>query len=54
LCSGGWSRISSLLSAMNFPVVSFEMSVGVTLDSLYIEAQGCVPVFLENLPGDKD
>ena len=24
---------------------------GVTLDSLYIEAQGCVPVLLENLCG---
>ena len=24
---------------------------GVTLGSLYIEAQGCVPVLLENLPG---
>ena len=24
---------------------------GVTLDSLYIEAQGCVPVLLENLHG---
>ena len=27
-CSGGWSCISSLLSARNCPVVSFEMSVG--------------------------
>ena len=27
-CSGGWSWISSLWSAMNCPVVNFEMSVG--------------------------
>ena len=27
-CSGGWSWISSLWSAMKCPVVSFEVSVG--------------------------
>ena len=27
-CSGGWSWISSICSAMKCPVVSFEMSVG--------------------------
>ena len=38
---------------MKSPVVSFEMSMGfgVTLASLCIEAQGYVPVFLENLRG---
>ena len=38
---------------MKCPVVSFEMSVGfgVTLGSLYIEAQGYVPALLENLRG---
>ena len=38
---------------MKCPVMSYEMSMvwGVTLGSLYIEAQGCVPVLLENLPG---
>ena len=34
---------------MKCPVVSFEISM--TLGSLYIEAQGCVPVLLENLHG---
>ena len=28
VCSGGWSWISSLSSAMKCPVMSFEMSVG--------------------------
>ena len=33
-------------------VTSYEMNgFGVTLCSLYIEAQGCVPVLLENLHG---
>ena len=38
---------------MKCPVVSFDMSVGfgVTLGSLYIEAQSYVPVLLENLYG---
>ena len=38
---------------MKCPVMSYEMSMvfGVTLGSLYIEAQGCVPVLLENLHG---
>ena len=38
---------------MKCPVMSYEMSLGfgVTLGSLYIEAQGYVPVFLENLHG---
>ena len=38
---------------MKCPVMSYEMSMvfGVTLGSLYIEAQGCVPVLLENLCG---
>ena len=37
---------------MKCPVMSYEMSgFGVTLGSLYIEAQGCVPVFLKNLRG---
>ena len=38
---------------MKSPVVSFEMSMGfgVTLGSLYIEAQSYVPVLLENLHG---
>ena len=50
------SWISSLCSAMKHPVMSYEMSVGgVTLGSLYIEAQGYVAgefawyVFLWNL-----
>ena len=30
-CSGGWSWISSLCSAMNCPVMSYEMSVGLEL-----------------------
>ena len=35
---------------MKHPVMSYEMcGFGVTLGSLYIEAQGCVPVLLENL-----
>ena len=34
---------------MKCPVVSFEVSVfGVTLGSLYFNAQGCIPVLLEN------
>ena len=38
---------------MKCPVMSYEMSMvfGVTLGSLYIEAQGCVPVLLETLCG---
>ena len=38
---------------MKCPVVSFEMSMGfgVTLGSLYIDAEGYVPVLLENLCG---
>ena len=37
---------------MKCPVMSYEMSgFGVTLGSLYIEAQGYVPVLLENLHG---
>ena len=37
---------------MKCPVVNFEVYVfGVTLGSLHIEAQGYVPVLLENLPG---
>ena len=28
VCPGGWSWISSLLGAIKFPVVSFEMSLG--------------------------
>ena len=38
---------------MTCPVISSEMSVGlvVTLVSLYIKAQGYVPVLLENLRG---
>ena len=38
---------------MKCPVVSFDMSVGfgVTLGSLYIDAQSYVPVLLENLYG---
>ena len=38
---------------MKCPVMSYEMSVvfGVTLGSLYLEAQGCVPLLLENLLG---
>ena len=36
---------------MKCPVMSYEMSMvlGVTLGSLYLEAQGCVPLLLENL-----
>ena len=34
---------------MKCPVMSYEMSV--VLGSLYIEAQGCVPVLLENFQG---
>ena len=49
----GWSWISSLWSAMKCPVMSYEMSMvfGVTLSCLYIKAQGCVSVLLENLRG---
>ena len=38
---------------MECPVVSFEMGlwVGVTLGSLYIDAQGYVPALLKNLRG---
>ena len=38
---------------MKCPVMSYEMSMvlGVTLGSLYLGAQGCVPVLLENLLG---
>ena len=37
---------------MKCPVMSFDsLFNGVTLGSLYIEAQGCVPVLLENLHG---
>ena len=37
---------------MKCPVMSYEMSgFVVTLGSLYIGAQGCVPVLLENLCG---
>ena len=52
-CSGGWIWISSLWSAMKCPVMSYEISMvfGVTLGSLYIGAQGCVPVLLEKLHG---
>ena len=31
-CSGGWSWISSLWSAMEYPVVSFEMGLCVWYD----------------------
>ena len=40
----------SLWSAMECPVVSFEMSVWVWCD-LYVDAQGHVPALLENLRG---
>ena len=52
-CSGGWSWIFSLWSAVKCPVMSFEMVSGfaVTLGSLYIEAQDYIPVLLENLRG---
>ena len=38
---------------MKCPVMIYEMSIvlGVTLGSLYLEAQGCVPLLLENLLG---
>ena len=37
---------------MKCPVMSFDSLFNdVTLGSLYIEAQGCVPVLLENLHG---
>ena len=38
---------------MKCPVMCYEMSVGLMciLDSLYIGAQGYVPVLLESLPG---
>ena len=38
---------------MKCPVMSYEISMvfGVTLGSLYIGAQGCVPLLLENLLG---
>ena len=37
---------------MKCPVMSYEMSgFGVTLSCLYIDAQGCVLVLLENLRG---
>ena len=52
-CSGGWSWVSSLWSAVECPVVSFEMGLWVWCDfgSLYIDAQGYVPMLLENLRG---
>ena len=51
-CSGGWSWISSLWSAMKCLVTLCDVSgFGVTLGSLCIETQGCVPVLLENLHG---
>ena len=51
-CSGGWSWIPSLWSAVKCPAVSSERSgFGVTLGSLHIGAQGCAPVLLENLRG---
>ena len=36
---------------MKCPVMSYEMSMGLYIEDLYIEAQGCVPVLLENLRG---
>ena len=38
---------------MKCPVMRYEMSMvsGFTLGSLYLGAQGCVPVLLENLLG---
>ena len=38
---------------MKCPVMSYEMSMvlAVTLGSLYLGAQGCVPLLLENLLG---
>ena len=52
-CSGTWSWISSLWSAMECPVVSFERGyvLTVTLGSLYVDTQGYVPALLENLHG---
>ena len=50
--SGGCSWISSLWSAMKCPVMSYDVNgFGVILSCLYIEAQMCVPVLLENLRG---
>ena len=34
---------------MKCPVMSYEMSMSLYIEDLYIEAQGCVPVLLENL-----
>ncbi|CAN0151949.1 unnamed protein product, partial [Rangifer tarandus platyrhynchus] len=42
-CSGGWSWISSLWSAMECPVVSFEMGLCVWCD--FGKPSVCVPCF---------
>ena len=49
LCSGGWSGIFSLWSAMKCPGVSFGVSMGcIALGSPSFNVQYCVPVLLEN------
>ena len=52
-CSGAWNWISSIWSAMEFPVMSFEMGLCVRCDygSLYVDAQGHFPALLEKFHG---
>ena len=50
-CSDAWNWISSLWTAIECPVVSFEMGLCVWCDfgHLYVDAPGYVPALLENL-----
>ena len=50
LCSGGWSWILSLWSAMKHQVASFGgiHVFGIALGSLSFNVHDCVPVLLEN------
>ena len=53
LCSGGWSWISSLWSAIKCPVVSFWVFMGLAygvygFGHLPFNVWGCVAVLLEN------
>ena len=47
---GGAGFLLSPVGSLKFSLNPFPTTgLGVTLSCLYIEAQGCVPVFLENL-----
>ena len=50
LCSGGWSWISSLWSAIKVSISVFWgfYGFGMALDSPSFNIQGCVPVLLAN------